>query len=248
MVLLSALPAIFSAVSAVSDLFDDGKKTVQKITGKESEASSPEELQEEILSLPLERQEQWAKAMHQKVEMYGKQNERLLIEQGSLEHISEKVSQEMADEVAFMRQTTRPWAVRMSMHFILIPAYLIGIDVVQQVIIAWVVDPFMIKISPFHVFDYVFGTYSSSSLMDTATNLLGQPKTMFAQIYVDTVPWLTGIVGGYMGLRQWDKNKGVDVNKTVDPTSGTGSNMLKSIPKLVSTGMNLVEKVKRSFR
>ena len=100
--LLAALPAIFTTVSKVSDLFLKGKEVVEKVTGKPSEASTPDELKEEIESLPPEQQAKWAHAMQQKIELYKVENERLDIEIGRITpELQSKVTAEAASKIIF---------------------------------------------------------------------------------------------------------------------------------------------------
>ena len=67
---LAMLPTIFSAISGASELFESGRKAVAAITGNASEASTPEELEAEIKSLPEAQQGQWLQKMEGELERY----------------------------------------------------------------------------------------------------------------------------------------------------------------------------------
>ena len=160
--LLAALPSIFSAVSKVSELFSSGKEAVKKVTGNDSIASTSAELQEEIQSLPEAQQAQWAQIMQQKVDLYQAENQRLDIEIGRIDsNITSKLTPDAAEKIAYLRQATRPWTVKMMVHYILFPFYLIIIDLTQDIIKNWLFF-WTDAIKPVKTFDYMFGALNPS--------------------------------------------------------------------------------------
>jgi len=244
--ILAALPAIFSVVGKVTDLFSSGKKAVKEITGKDSQASTPEELQEEVQNLPPGQQVKWVEIMHEKVEMYKAENERLDIEIGRVD--TSRISPEAASKIAIMRQTTRPWAVRMMIHYIFFPWYLIIVDVAQELFNTWVLSPFGLKALSFKTFDYVFGVLSFDKMdkgtLEKISDFVQGPQaqTLMASMYMETVGWASAIVLGYMGLREIGKVKGASGDTVISTSqSSTFSSVVKS-------GLGLVSKVKAIFK
>jgi hypothetical protein len=259
--LLAALPAIFSAVTKFSDLFNSGKKAVEKVKGSASIASSPAELQTEVQSLTPEQQAQWAKTMQQQVDLYAAQTQRLVADIGLVDsNITSKVSPEAASKIAVLRQTTRPWAVRMMVHYIFFPFYLIIIDLVQELINVWVLKGVFRGpgINPVKTFDYVFGPLNPVNLANINAGVLDQILNVFKQngtvtligkMYMDAVPWVTGIIVSYMGLREWGKIKGKsgDGEMPPDTPTGNGGGAAQIIAKAAGAGGDLIGKVKAIF-
>jgi hypothetical protein len=250
---LAALPAIFSAVSKVTDLFDKGKEVAGAVRGRSSEASTPQELESEIRELPPAQQDQWAKAMQAEVSKFKAQNERLAVEIGIVDtNITEEVSTKAADTIALMRMTTRPWTVRWMVHYVLFPFYLVTLDVVQQLLLAWL--PFLstLGIREFKAFDYVFGSIGAE-VQDPGfwekfagiaeKGLVG--KTMAAQLYMESIAWVVSIIVAYMGLREIGKARG-----TADgtPHKAAGEGALAAGAKVLGQGLGLVEKIRKAFK
>jgi hypothetical protein len=244
--LLAALPAIFSTVSKVSNLFGKGKTVVEQVTGKPSEASSPDELQEEVESLTPEQQAQWAQTMQQKIDLYKTENDRLDIEIGRITpELQSKLTPEAANKIAIMRQTTRPWAVRMMVHYTFFPFYLVLFDAIQLTITHW----FGIsEVRVFKSFNYVFGTLTikdiDASILDKVTSFMSQPQhlTLAADMYMNSIGWVIAVIISYMTLREIGKAKG---------TSGDELTHQQNNPSgavdLIQGGLGLVNKVKAAF-
>ncbi len=245
---ITLLPVIFKAIRKFSALFSKGRELVKSVTNSDSVASTPEDLEAEIQQLPPEFQAQWAEAMAQEIEMYKAQNERLELEIGTVDDtITDKIDQETANEVARMRMTTRPWAVRYSMYLLLFPFFLIGFDIAQYLVFHWIVQPIYWLISlcgcvaisagelreliVFNTFDYAFGIADLNQVKEIAAQKAGFLATitevlslsMFGIIYKEAVPWATSIVLGYMGLREVGKAAGRSDNpNTPDRKFGDG--------------------------
>ncbi len=254
--LIAAIPTIISAISKVSELFEKGKETVESITGKPSQASTPEELRTEIENLPYDQQNRWAEVMAKQVDMYAKQNERLAIEIGLVDpNITAKLDAEAANRIAIMRMTTRPWTVRMMVHYVLFPFYLVVLDLLQNLILSWL--PFMhsfFGIKPFNVFEYVFGVMRLPEKIDPSvwdkiaavfTKSGGGPATFAGQLYMESIPWVVSIILGYMGLREVGKARGHKDPEA--PEVGTYQ-PVSVVGKAIGQGMNLVDKIRKWFK
>lgn len=255
--ILGMLPAIFSAVSSASELFGRGQKVVKTVTGQPSKASSPEELVAEIQQLPEDQQAKWAEAMQLEISRYEAETERLEVEIGRIDsNITSKLSTETADKIAYLRQTTRPWSVKMAIYFILLPAFLAIIDVVQGLIAYWIVQPLgglfnsagMAEFKGFEAFKSVFGV----SAFDVATGQSPLGVTAFGSMYTETVGWLTGIVVAYMGLREVGKAMGTSGDTSqrataTAPTSRVGQ-VLGAAGAMTDQISNIVGKVREAAR
>lgn len=254
MQLLAALPTIFSAIRKVSELFGKGKEAVKEVKGDYSIASSPEELRSEVESMTPEQQNRWAEIMSKQVDLYAKQNERLAIEIGLVDsNITSKLSSDAADEIAYMRMTTRPWTVRLMVHFVLFPFYLVILDVVQLFAVSWL--PFLTSwgISPFLAFDYVFGMVEvpagiDASNVDKFLSLFkesGGNRTMAAELYMDSIPWVVSVILGYMGLREIGKARG---HKDADAPVAASTAPISVVGKTLADSVGLVSQVKDWFK
>ncbi len=252
--LLAAIPTIFNAVGKVTDLFKKGKETVEAVTGKTSVASTPEELRAEVESLPPEEQNRWVEVMSKQVDMYAKQNERLAIEIGLVdENITKKLGTEAANKIAKLRMTTRPWTVRWMVHYVLFPFYLVAIDVVQNVLVAWF--PFLKTwgVEPFNVFAYVFGVMNlpsggDASAVEKIVSVFtknGGPTTFAGQLYIESIPWVVAIILGYMGLREIGKAKG---HKDAAAPLTEGASPVSVVSKALTQGVGLVGNIRNWFK
>jgi len=254
--LLAALPSIFSAVSKVSELFSSGKEAVRKVTGNDSIASTSEELQQEIQSLPEAQQAQWAQIMQQKVDLYQAENQRLDIEIGRIDsNITSKLTPDAAEKIAYLRQATRPWTVKMMVHYILFPFYLIIIDLTQDIIKNWLFF-WTDAIKPVKTFDYMFGALNPSSLKGVDPGVLDKMLAAFTgkdthltlagDLYVDSIPWVVGIIVSYMGLREIGKARGTsgDIPITADLSPAKTASPISTV---INTGVDLASKVRKIF-
>lgn len=203
---ITGISLLFSGISKVKELFTAGKKLKEEITGTASQASNIDELKEEMTTLPQEQQVQWLEQMRINVEFYESQTERLKAQEEVMPEIASKVAEETASRIAHQRQTTRPWCVRMMVHLMLFPFYLIIIDVLQHLATAWLLF-WTVKIKPFESFIYVFGL-KDGGLMDKLGNMIGpMPKTLAGQMYMEALMYAAAIVVSYMGLREIGKKR-----------------------------------------
>lgn len=245
--ILAALPSIFTAISGVSDLFDKGTKAVEKITGKPSDASSPDELKDEVSKLSAQQQAQWAQAMHQKIELYKEENERLDIEIGKITpELHSKLTPDDAGKIAIMRQTTRPWAVRMMVHYVLFPFYLVLFDAVQLTFVHWTG---ISETRVFKTFNYVFGVLDFKGMDKTLVEKLsaalsGTPGlTLAGEMYMNSIGWVISVILSYMGLREISKARGTTGDEMTPGKAGP-----LAVSDVIQGGMGLVNKVKDFFQ
>ena len=255
--LLAMLPSIFTAISTVSDLFDSGKKVVEAVTGETSKASTVEELQTEVLQLDTDKQEQWAEMMRQKIDLYKAQNQRLEIEQGRIDsNITSKLTSEAASDIAVMRQTTRPWAVRMMVHYVFFPWYLIIIDLIQELLNRWILQGLFRTekgIDVFYTFTYVFGNrvkQGGEAANSVAANIqaLTESATMMGAMYMNSVGWAASIIITYMGLREYSKAKGTS-DDVAHPLTlpNSSNNIIETVTGALSNGAELITKIRKAF-
>ena len=216
---------LFSGISKVKELFNSGKKLMTDISGKQSAASTPEELRKEFDALPAEKQQGWIDQMAAATNQYEAETERLKAQEEISTEIAEKVDVETASEIAYQRQTTRPWTVRKMVYLMLFPFYLIALDVIQKLAKNWLFF-WTDLVQPFESFTYVFGS-KDGGLMDKLGNIIGpMPKTMAGHMYVEAIGYGTAIILTYMTLRE--------VGKSRDKGKGDGliSKAVGSVKKL----------------
>ena len=253
--LLAALPTIFGAVQQVSSLFDKGKDVVEQVTGKPSVASTPDELQTEIQQLPQNKQNQWAEIMSKEVDKYVAQNERLATDIGLIDsNLTSKVSTDAADEAIIMRMTTRPWAVRWMVRYVLLPFILAIIDIIQNLIVTWL--PF-IKIKPYNTFEHFFGVMlvpadADANALETFMKFFsesGGPTTFAGQLYIESLPWVVSVILTYMTLREvgkWNPHSGSSEQEA--KVTAKKPAPISIVSKGLSESMDLVSRIRKHFR
>ena len=253
--LIAAIPAIITAISKVTELFDKGKEAVESITGNSSQASTPEELRTEVENMSNDEQNRWAEIMSKEVNIYAKQNERLAIEIGLVsKEITGKLDTYTANKIAIMRMTTRPWTVRLMVHYVLFPFYLVVIDLAQNIIITWF--PFInnfFGIKPFNVFEYVFGVMRFpentdpsviEKILSTFTKERGA-ATFAGQLYMESIPWVVSIILGYMGLREIGKARG---HKDPEAPEAGSPSPVSVISKTLTEGASIIDRIRKWFK
>lgn len=252
--LLAAIPTIISAAGKVTELFKKGKETIETVSGKPSVASTPEELQSEVERLPADQQNRWAEVMAKQVDLYAKQNERLAIEIGLVDqNITARLDTEAANKIATLRMTTRPWTVRLMVHYVLFPFYLVIVDVAQNLLLSWL--PFLktkLGIVQFNSFEYVFGVLQFPKNIDasawekiiTAFSKTGGPATFAGQLYMESIPWVVSIILGYMGLREIGKARG---HKDAEAPTAAPASPVTVAGKALTEGATLVGRIRGFF-
>ena len=74
------------------------------------------------------------------------------------------------------------------------------------------------------------------------------PRTLAGQMYIESIPWVVGIIVAYMGLREYGKAKGTSGDVAVGPTTATpGPGPVGAFSKALEAGVDLVSKVKGAF-
>lgn len=200
---------LFSGISKVKELFNSGKELMTDIKGQSSTASTSEELREEFDALSETDKQGWIDQMAAATNQYEAETDRLRAQEEVSMEITEKVDTETASDIAYQRQTTRPWTVKKMVHLMLFPFYLIAIDVFQHIVKNWLLY-WTDKVQPFESFIYVFGS-KDGGLMDKLGNLIGpMPKTLAGQMYIEAIAWAAAIVISYMTLREIGKSRGTD--------------------------------------
>jgi len=190
------------------------------------------------------------------VDKYAAENERLAVEIGLVDaNVTSKLSEEAASKIALMRMTTRPWAVRCMVLYVLFPFFLVIIDLVQYLIITWL--PFLDRwIDPFNSFEYVFGVMKWPEKVDAGTmeklvslfSGQGGPATFAGKLYVDSIPWVVSIILGYMGLREVGKWRGTADKAPEGLLSGGQTSPVSVVTQTLSEGVNLAANIRSWFK
>ncbi|MEC9346043.1 MAG: hypothetical protein VYB54_07435 [Pseudomonadota bacterium] len=221
------ISGILAAIEGVAELFGIGQRVYETVTGKPSTASTTAELGAEVEAMTPEQQQAWAAQMEGAIAMYRAQTDRLRAEQGDVNAETLAAIPEAARaKVALLRMTTRPNTVRLAMHFILLPAYLAGVDVLQGLVAHWIVHPLgWTDFEIYGAFKAVFGV-SASQLLTDGTIL---DASAFGSIYTTTVSWLVPIIVTYMTLREVGKARdaGTTVTGAVGKVVGAVRGLLK---------------------
>ena len=222
------LGLVIKAVSKAPAFFRKLKEVKEFVTSTNSTATTPEELEAELKELPEETLNECLKKFMED----GQAIDLIKAQEEVPPEVMAKISTGAADEVAVMRQTTRPWAARMMIHFIFSPLYLVAIDVVQMLAHAWLF--FWTDIESVMTFEYVFGVmkFSDLSTLEKVGSLIGQPQTLASVIYVDTVPWAAAIVLGYMGVREIGKGLGTSGDTPLSKLKSAGSGFFGLVGRL----------------
>lgn len=205
--LLTGATLLFTGIRKVTELFSKGKELMAEVKGEASIITTPDELQAEFEKLSPDQQKVWIDKMAAATNQYEAETERLKAQESISSELSSKVDSETASEISYMRQTTRPWAVRQMVRVILFPFYIIGLDVIQHLLKNWLFF-WTDKVKPFESFHYVFGT-TGNSLMDKLGNVIGpMPKTLAGQMYIEAIGVAVWVIMSYMGLREVGKFRG----------------------------------------
>ena len=201
---LAALPAIFATISSATDLFEVGKKVIKEVSGKNTEASTPEELFKEIDELEPEKARQFVERMKAEVEEYSVVSKRLMMQGGQVDGATLNVIPEnQRGHIAMMRMTTRPWAVRWMVYAVVLPP-LASVG-------------FNLLISFYNVLNNAWGFHPRTIELI----VLGD---VFNDLYVTMVGWATGVIMTYMGMREIGKavghNDGVALKDITNSVGG----------------------------
>jgi len=209
--ILAALPMIFEGIDMVSDLFGEGKKVYEAVTGEKA-PETRSALKTAVDSMPEDQRAQWAEQMKAKTEDYKARTERIEVQGGRIDAETLLAVPERARaKIAMMRMMTRPWAVRQMVRVLMTPAYVVWVDGLLAFINIWL------------------------TFFDSQKQLTLLAATFFDgnKVYVDLyaqVAWpATLIVTGYMGLREIGKAKGHADDVSLSGLAGRVTDLVKKI-------------------
>lgn len=185
------IPAIFAAISGAVSLFETGKQVYETVTGKPSQATTAEQLQDEVGSLPADQRATWVERMDAETRRYQAETDRQRNDQGDLTpEMMQAIGPDAARKVALARMTFRPWAGRMSMHVMLTPMYVMWVDT-SLILLRNLVSAFGGAWEPKLVMSEVF-----------------KEGSVYLGVYEAAVPWATSIVLTLITLRHVQKSQG----------------------------------------
>ena len=139
-------------------------------------------------------------------ERYEAETARLIAEQGEItDTLVAKIDGPTANKVAFLRMTTRPWAVRKMVYAMLLPLYVFWIDVGLTLI------------------NSVMKFYDSKKAFDLLGTTFLDGESVYIVMYGDLVAPAATIVVSYMTLRQ--------IEKSGNPLKGLGKGIAKIFGK-----------------
>jgi hypothetical protein len=214
--IFAALPLIFQAISSSVDLFNEGKKVFEDITGRPSTATKPVDLQAEVASLPVDQVASWSVAMDKRREQYIAETGRLTSEQGELTaEILTAMGPEAAKEVAIMRMTTRPKVVLQMRHVVMLPVYIFCID------------------AGFMMINNAMKVVGLTGRFDLLADVLFMEGSIYFQLYSWAAPTAASVIIAYMTLKSGEQGQanagqatggiGSAINGLVTATRGIGS-------------------------
>jgi hypothetical protein len=132
--LLAVASGIFSAIDAVSGLFDKGKEVYEQVTGSPSQAQDANGLKAELASATPEQTTAWVERMKTEVEQYRSETDRLKVDEGELTpEILQTIGPKAAAKVALERMTTRPRIAMRAFHVLATPMYMMWVDAARLV-------------------------------------------------------------------------------------------------------------------
>ncbi len=185
---LAAIPALFAAMKGAAEVFDLGKKVVEEVTGKSSSAQDPKGLKEEVELLSADQQSAFVARMQEELQIYEAISARLSQQGGQVDaQTLETLPQDQRGRIAFLRMTTRPWAVRwMVVAVVFPPLATVGMNLLiafyNVLNKAWAVQP--------HLIAQI------------------EPGMVLNELYLSMVGWAAGVIMTYMGMREIGKAVG----------------------------------------
>ncbi|WP_417821251.1 hypothetical protein [Terasakiella sp.] len=209
---LAALPAIFSAVGQVSELFDVGKKVIEEVTGEPSSSVHPEDLKREYENLPPDQQEVFVNRMRAELDLYTAITHRLeqqggRIDAGTLNAIPER----QRGAIAKMRMTTRPWAVRWMVIAVVFPP------------LATVATNLLLSI--YNALDAAFAEHPNQIALIALDGVLND-------LYTNMIGWAAGVIMTYMGMREVGKAVGQKDSVSVADITGSVGGFVSSVKNI----------------
>lgn len=209
---LAALPAIFAAMKGAADLFDVGKQVVEDIKGESVNARSPDELHEEVDKLSEPEQAQFMARMKSELAFYETITNRLTMQGGQLDaDILNAIPPQARAQVALMRMTTRPWAVRwMVIAVVFPPLAIVGLNSL---------------IAAYNVVNAAFGTPSTTVALIEMGDVLNS-------LYEQMVGWAAAVIMTYMGMREVGKAVGRKDSVSVEDITGSLSRFVGNVKQV----------------
>ena len=208
---LAALPAIFAAIKGATEVFDLGKKVAEEIKGVPIGAKTSEGLIEEVESLTPEQKTGFVERMRGELALYEAMSARLSQQGGQIDASTlEAIPAVQRGEIAHMRMTTRPWAVR-------------------WMVIAMVFPPLAtvaanLLISGYNVLNDAFSLSTQSISHINFGDVLNE-------LYLSMVGWAAGVIMTYMGMREVGKAVGQRDGVTVSDITGSLQGLFGSVKR-----------------
>jgi len=206
---LAALPAIFAAIESATDLFDLGKDVVTEITGEDTQVQTAADLREKVEQLGPQDQARFVTRMKSELAFYQAITGRLTEQGGRVDAVTLKaIPERIRGRIAYLRMTTRPWAVRwMVLAVVFPPLALVCLNIGLSVYNVWV----------------------TAFEPDGQAVALIDMGTVLNSLYAQMVGWASAVIMTYMGMREIGKatghGDGVKVSDVATSLSGLVGNM-----------------------
>ncbi|MEM7240995.1 MAG: hypothetical protein AAF429_02320 [Pseudomonadota bacterium] len=192
-----------------------GEAVFEEVVGRA--AGGP--LNEEVEELDPEIAEEWARVMQDRLEFFEAQTERIVAEQGLVDKDTLSVlSIEDRGRVAWLRMTTRPWAVRWMIIGLMAPFLVVTLDVVF-----WVLNMILGAIQ----FDKLVNGGNDWPAYDFRLTNVIFTKPELATFYNGFKGWASAIVISYFGLREVGKWRGQDDEASVSGVIADAKSVVK---------------------
>ena len=108
-----------------------GAQVFHEMRGEEPKGA----VDEAVLSMDPDEQEEWARVMQMRTDLYKAETERLKLEQGEVNAETLQVlSVEERGRIAWLRMTTRPWGVRLMILGLMSPFILVAVDLMFYIL------------------------------------------------------------------------------------------------------------------
>jgi len=209
---LAALPAVFAAIKSATDLFDVGKQVVEEIQGGNSTIQTPAELKTEVEALPPDQKARFVERMRSEIDAYEAITGRIGLQSGQVNSSTlEAIPVQKRGQIALLRMSTRPWAVRWMVIAVVFPPLALvtanlSISFYNVANAVWFLSPAALP----HI--------HSGQVMN--------------ELYLTMVGWASGIIMTYMGMREFGKAHGHNDSVKVSDITGSFSGFLGRMKKV----------------
>ncbi len=209
---LAALPAIFAAIKGATEVFDLGKKVIEEVKGEAVDVGSSDQLQDEVENLSPDQQASFVERMKEELQVYEAITGRMRLQGGKLDaQTLSEIPEKKRGAIAYMRMTTRPWAVRWMVIAVVFPPLA---SVCANLFIAG-----------HNVLNDVF-VFSPQNL---AMINLGE---VLNTLYLSMVGWASGVIMTYMGMREVGKAVGHKDGVRVSDITESFSSLFGNVKKV----------------